>query len=382
MSAQNPGKVVSRQIITLGILLGTSLQLNAAAYQIFPTLAYDNPASLGSVKQYTTIIGITDPLVRMQYTGVAGPVTGTTVSNTSVLLPYARAAARISPSWVAGFDITHPVLSNIRYPADSFINSIVVDSILQDTNYSPKISYKVSDRLTLGVGFDANNMTDAQVNFDVPPMGLMVNQSSSWGYGWDVGAAITLNDSNFLNFSYYSEINLPRMTGYSQWGSVYQSSFSDNVVLPATWTLNLVHLLTPKWTVLETVRYVQWSKERDLTLMNTAIGTLFFPLNYNDNWSGMVAARYQWNDKWGISAAVEYATNPQPTAFRPIALPACAVTIVGGGIEYALTSRWTAQFRYGYAFANPEINQQLPVPQLGHVDIGVNILDLGVTWKV
>jgi len=210
----------------------------------------------------------------------------------------------------------------------------------------------------------------------------MTNKTSGWNYGWDAGFAFQINQSNFLNVNYYSEINFSKLTGYSQQSNVYQANFSDNLVVPATWTLNLVHKPTSLWTVVETFRYIQWSVEKNFELINSAEGNIIFPLNYNDSWSAQLATRYQVSEKWGVGIAAEYDSSPQSTAFRPIALPATSITLLGASLDYALTSQWSAKLQYAYIFANPEINQAGPPAQLGHVNIGVNAVDLGVAWKI
>ena len=253
---------------------------------------------------------------------------------------------------------------------------------LKDTNYSPKFSYQMTDKLAIGFGFDANQLSNAQVNFGSPQLGEMINKSSGWSYGWDAGLALQINPSNFLNVSYYSKINFEHLSGYSQRGNLSQTNFSDNLVIPTIYTLNLVHKPTSLWTVVETLRYIQWSEEHNLMLTNSAAGNITFPLNYNDTWSVQVATRYQLFDDWGVGIAAEYDSNPQSTAYRPIALPATSVVLLGGSIAYALNTKWSAKLQYAYLFANPEINQSGPPTQFGHVKIGVNIVDFGVAWKI
>ena len=361
-------------------LLGSSAF--AAAYQIFPTLAYDNPATLNTTGKVTAILGATDIDVRMKYMGSVGSQSGSALSSTNTLLPYFRAAYRVDPKWVVSFDISHPALANISYPATSIVSPVVINTIIKDTNYSPKFSYQMNDTLAIGLGFDVNEISDAQPNFGGPPLGKMVNKSAGLNYGWDTGLAYKLNKTNFLSVSYYSEIKFDHLAGYSQQGPVYQPNFSDNITFPATWTLNLVHQPTSLWTIVETVRYIQWSVEQDLTLTNSAGGNISLPLNYNDSWSALLGTRYQLFEHWGLGLAAEYQSNPQSTTFRPIALPTASLVILGASIDYALSSQWTAKLQYAYGFTNPEINRTTPVVQQGHINIGVNILDLGLTWKV
>lgn len=354
---------------------------NSASYQIFPTLAYENPAALNSINKFTAIIGTTDIAVGMKYTGTISGIYGTASSNTNIFLPYLRLASRINPKLVTAFDISHPVLSNIAYTSSSFVSRLVTDDIIKDTNYSPKLSYQITDKIAVGLGVDINQISNAQINFVAQPSGIMFNQSSAWGYGWDTGLALQLNKSNFLNLSYYSEINFTHLAGVSQLGNLYRPDFSDNLIIPTTYTLNLVHKPTELWMLFETIRYIQWSQEQNLLLKNSVAGDLFFPLNYNDSWSLQIASRYQILEDWGLGVAAEYESSPQSVAFRPIALPATSITLLATSIEHTISKQWSAKLQYAYVFADPRINQAGPTPQNGHVKIGVNIVDFGVTWK-
>jgi long-chain fatty acid transport protein len=187
--------------------------VHAAAYQIFPTMAYENAAMLNAVNQYTAIIGSTDIVIRLKYVGLVDSELGSAVSDTDTFLPYLRLASRMNPKWVTSFDVSHPLLSNVQYPVSSFVDVAGISAIIIDTNYSPKVSYQVSDSVALGVGFNANNISDAEVALGTPPPNETINKSQGWGYGWDIGLVAQLNESNLLALSYYSQIDFKHLRG-------------------------------------------------------------------------------------------------------------------------------------------------------------------------
>jgi len=362
-------------------LLGVS-QAYSAAYQIFPTLAYDNAAMLNTVNQYTAIIGTTDVVVGMSYIGTIDNVFGKAVTDTNTVLPYLRLASRANDKWVMSFDVSHPLLANVRYPLSAFMSEAGTDAIIYDTNYSPKVSYQITETVALGVGFDANNVSNSETNFGEPPTLEALNIARGWGYGWDAGLFFKLDDFNKISFSYYSRIYFPRLSGVSILGNIVDSNFSNNLVAPTTFTLNAMHQVTPKWSFSETARFVLWSQEKNLTLTNSAAGDVTIPLNYNDIWSLMLTTRYQFSDRWAWEGVVEYQGNAQSIDYRPIVLPTTDLVIGGVMLDYAASSQWSAQLRYAYAYANTGIEQARPPAQSGHVNIGVNIMDIGLTWKM
>lgn len=368
--------------IKIGLLLSLfPTTLLGAAYQIFHTVAYNNAAELSAVNRARLIIGGTDPLVSMRYTGQIGTQNGTTASHTATFLPYLSVAYRINPAYTVAFDITHPIFANIQFPKSDFTGPLVTDSIIMDTNYSPKLSVKISDHISLGLGFDANNISDAQLNFMYAGT-ENINKTHGWRFGWDTGIEIILNDSNFLDFTYYSKINFEQLTGYSQYGNLYQGNFSDNLVIPDTYILNLTHKLAEHWFVFETLRYISWSEANYLALRNSALGTYTVPLNYNDSGTFAIGTRYEWQENWSALVFVEYQTSPQSTQYRPLGLPASALSVLGGSIDHRFSQYWTLNLHYTYVFANPPIDQAGPPIQNGHMAINVTILDIGLTWKI
>jgi long-chain fatty acid transport protein len=362
-------------------LLGIS-QVYSAAYQIFPTLAYDNAAMLNAINQYTAIIGTTDVVVGMSYVGTVDTEFGKATSDTNTVLPYLRLASRMDSKWVASFDVTHPLLANVSYPLSAFMSEAGTDAIIYDTNYSPKVSYQITETLALGIGFDANNVSNSEVNFGEPPTLEALNISRGWGYGWDAGLVFKLDEFNKFSFSYYSRIDFPRLKGTSTLGNIQNLNFSDNLVAPTTFTLNAMHQVTPEWSLSETARFVLWGQEKNLTLTNSAAGDVTIPLNYNDIWSLMLATRYQFSERWAWGGVIEYQGNAQSIDYRPIVLPTTDLVIGGVMLDYAASSQWSAQLRYAYVYANTGIERAGPPTQSGHVNIGVNIMDIGLTWKM
>ncbi len=354
----------------------------AAAYQIFPPMAYENAAMLNEINQHTMVIGSTDFVIRLKYTGSVGSEIGTAVSDTDTFLPYLRLASRINSKWVASFDVSHPLLSNVQYPADSFVDVVGIDAILIDTNYSPKVSYQITDKFALGAGFDVNNISNAQVNLGTPPPNETINKSQGFGYGWDVGLTVQLSESNLLAMSYYSQIDFKHLRGTSTRGSLYRGDFSDDVIAPATFTLNLVHHVTSEWTLAETARFVWWSAEKGLLLKNSVDGDVFLPLNYEDIWSFMWAVRYQCSEHLALGGVAEYVANAQSVYYRPIVLPTASLLVGGALLEYHFSSEVNGVLRYAFAYANPKIDQPGPPLQQGRVNVGVNVIDLGFTWKM
>ena len=268
---------------------------HATSYQIFTPAAYANPAALNSVKEAELILGGTTLVSSLHFSGTAAGVTGSTTSNTTDLMPYGRVAFRLSPKIVVGLDISQPFYTNIQYPTTSFLAPFAIGTVLRDTDYNPKISYQVNPRLALGVGLDAHNFYNGQLNFAIPPFGDMTNKANSWAYGWDVGAFFVATPATFLNLSYFSQV-IEHASGQSKWGPLVNNHFSADVKFPATTIANVIQMLSPKWALSATLRYSQWNLLRYLVLQKTALPggpTLAIPDQFFNNFTAQLATHYQ-----------------------------------------------------------------------------------------
>lgn len=380
-------KKISINSLRCSILLSiVSSNVFAAAYQIFPELAYENPAALNSVKKGQVILGIGIPTIKFRFNGSNGPFSGQASTVETNVLPYGRFAWRLSPKIVTSLDITNPVYSDFKYPVNSIVSALSTSTVMIGKNYSPKLSYEIKPGLAVGVGFDAHNFSNLQLSFAAPPFGELSNRASGWAYGWDAGIFYALTQTTFASLSYYSQMN-HEDTGTSTWGPFSTDNYRANVVLPATTSLNIIHLLSKQWVLSATLRYIQWKPYQHIYQYNTALpvnsGFLDFPIFYKNSWSGLLASRYQINEHWAVKGALEYDSNLQPLIYRPLGMPADQIGLIAAGGEYAFTKQWSGSLVYIHGFSNPKLQNIGPIgPVNGHVRINGNSVALSVTWNI
>lgn len=362
-----------------------STPLYATSYQIFADLNFSNPAALNSIKHDEIILGGTGLFSRLHFTGTSAGIKGTTTSNTDDFLPYARWAARVSPKLVVGVDISQPYFTDIRYPRNSIVNVFATETFIRDTNISPRLSYQATERLALGIGLDINDLYNGQLNFAVPPFGLMTNKADSWAAGFDMGLFYVATPATFLNLIYYSKI-VQHAKGTSTWGPFVNYSLSADVKLPATYIANVIQMLSPVWALSATVRYVQWNTVRFTVLQNTALAGLpiTVPDHFYNNISTELATHYQINQKWGALAAIDYEPNVQPTYTRNVGLPTYTRVIPAVGAEYEVCKGFKAKLTYAHIFSKPPINMSIVTGQhiQGHEYLNAEAIDFSITYDV
>lgn len=359
---------------------------HATSYQIFADNNFANPAALNSVKHEEIIMGSMVLNSRFHFTGTAAGVSGSTTSRTNDVLPYGRFAVRLSPQFVASLDITQPYYTNIQYPRNSLINLFATETFIRDTNYSPKLSYQVTPRLALGAGIDANNLYNGQLNFVVPPFGVLTNKADSWAYGYDLGLFFVATRATFLNLSYYSAI-VQHANGRSNWGPFTNNSLQADVKLPATTILNVIQMLSMKWALSATIRYAQWNPVAYTVIQNTALPggpTITVPDHFYNNISTELATHYQINDKWGALGAIDYEPTVQPTYTRNPGLPTYNRFVPAIGAEYEIGKGLKAKLIYAHIFSKPPINMTLATGAhiQGHDYLNADAVDFSINYDI
>lgn len=371
---------------TTGFILAASLGMSSAvhsiAYQNDLGLAYANPADLGLVNRVEVIGGGNEIYLKSKYTGLLGSSYGTGISETSGFLPLGRFAYRLTPKVVVGVDITEPIYSNFRFPVTSFVAPAATNVILYDTDISPRVAFKATDSLTLGLGLNINYLYEAELSFLVPPLGNLHNGGDAWNMGYNLGLSYAINKTTFLGLSFYSGMR-QHVQGISTWGPL-SSNDNINPMVPGAVSLELTKFLSQTWLVNLTIRDILWSPFQTLSVRNSALGVnLIFPQNYYDSFTYSLLTRYAFNDKIAGLAFVQYLPKSQSTPFRSIGLPPNDANVVGVGAEYTISQGLTALLTYGYVWGSAPIDMQYPFgPALGNVKVTANVVGLRVKYSV
>lgn len=364
--------------------LALSTNLHAVSYQNDLGLAYANPADYGRVNRVEVIAGGNEVFLNLQYAGFLGPQYGYAQTKTSGFLPQGRFAYRINPKIVIGVDITQPIYSDFSFAQNSFVAPTATDTLLRNTDISPRFSYQATEALTLAAGLNINWMYAGALSFVVPPFGNLNNTGSSWNYGYDLGLTYAIRKGSILGLSYYSGFT-QHAKGLSTWGPNISRDEID-ITIPATTTLEFTQFLSEKWLINGNIRYVQWSHFKTLAIQSTALPfnpTIVAPQNYFDTFNYTLVTRYQVNEKFAGLLVGQYLPKSQNTEFRNIGLPPNDATILGLGVEYNISQGLSALLVYAYGFGHAPIDIATPAGRaIGKVDVTANVVNMRLKYSV
>ncbi len=383
--------------LSTGILCVLVLNAHANVIQYFAGISYNNPSELFKVKKSALLMGGTGSYADLAFTGsvlnfnTGQYDSGISHSRTYTVLPYGRIAKRLDEKTVFALDVTEPFNSNLNWGTDSFTKYAATQNYLTDVDASPKMSYAFNQKLQLGAGLNFNFLLNNEVNWAFPTgqatSANLINKTSSFGLGYNVGATYIINQTNFLGLTYYSRIR-QNTKGHSELGSSYSDKLLFTFSMPATTVLSYVHIFNPTWLISLQAFQSEWNVNQYARLHNTAAPPPFsnfvFDMHFDRSYAVLGALRNQFTEKLGIALAGMIDDGPEHNNLRTIVFPSDTQYFLGLIGDYRVNTNTTFELIYGRVFSYPSMQNRAMVNNTsvpfttGFVNINVNVVDLKI----
>ncbi|KTC65647.1 outer membrane protein (plasmid) [Legionella adelaidensis] len=369
-----------------------SIQSHANVVQYFTGINYSNPTEIFTTKKNQMQLGATGFRTIGRFQGSVFNFNpgdyGAGVSRTSTtsLLPYGRIATGINEKEIEGVDITEPFHSNWNWGNNSFTRYTATQTYLTDIDISPRLSYSFSKQWQVGGGLNFNFLNNNESNWAVPTSSTtyasLVNRTSSFGLGFNVGAYYLINQTNFLGAAYYSKIR-QQGRGYSNLETP-NNSFTFDFNMPATTVLSYVHIFNPQWLANLKLFYSEWSANQFLMFKNTAVSNpqdFTVPTQYRNSTAIAGALRRQMNDKLGLTAIGVVDDGPERDQYRVLNFPADRQYFLALAADYHFTRNTSVELLYGYGWETARMNNSPPLGPtttpfpMGDTKLSANVVD-------
>jgi long-chain fatty acid transport protein len=173
-------------------------------------------------------------------------------------------------------------------------------------------------------------------------------------WGWQVGTAWQLNETNRIGFSYKSEVKLD-LTGHAEgmgFGLMapgMRKNGSMELVMPATAELASYHQLTDKMAVHASFNWTDWSAFEKLEAeFNDGTSSMVKEEHWEDNYRLAVGGTYQLNQKLTLRSGVAYDTSAVSDKNRTITIPETdrLWLSIGAGYDWSKNLSLDAGFTY------------------------------------
>jgi long-chain fatty acid transport protein len=210
-----------------------------------------------------------------------------------------------------GFALTGNFGSAVNYDDDWVGRYYVKEATLLGISFLPSIAYKVTDKLSLGASLNAmyatfknqvaiNNLNpaygDGQLKLDDHDWGWGVNLGLLYEFSADTRLGLTWNSAVDLDFKAEADFSnlAPGLSALLNSRGLLNSKIDVGITVPQQAMASIFHQLTPKWAVLGSLGWQDWSEfgQVQLGIDDTTNPTSTTEdLDFDDTWHAALGAQ-------------------------------------------------------------------------------------------
>ncbi|MFV8463619.1 outer membrane protein transport protein [Vibrio campbellii] len=226
-------------------------------------------------------------------------------------------------------------------------------------------AYQVLESVSIGGGIryimaEGSFGAVSTANSLVPlPQGtaLKYMEGDDTAWGWQVGTAWQINESNRLGFTYKSEVDLTlegyaKGFGFNQANPTAHKNGSMDLALPATAELASFHQLTDKVAVHASINWTNWSSFKELVADFPGENSVEIKQeNWEDNYRFAIGTTYQMTPKLALRSGIAYDTSAVSEEHRTATIPETDRTWLSIGAGYQWSEQLTLDAGFTYILA-------------------------------
>jgi long-chain fatty acid transport protein len=410
---------------------GTAYAGGAAAAQDASTVHY-NPAGMSRLDHDELMIGMELVSPDIKFTNQ-----GSTIFNGSPLLGSNRGTGgklafipdmfyvtQLTDKLHVGIGLTGPWGLVTNYDDDWLGRYSEITTSVHVINVNPSLSYKISDQLSVGIGFDVQHakallrqaidfgtvcvgaLGTATCNaaFNLQPqmddgIGKVVGRDIGFGFNGGILYQPTENlrfGAHYrsrvkLGFTGHARFNLPANVRAFFAAAGAPSAFTDtvakfNLTIPEQASGSAYFKFDPRWAVMGDVTWTRWSRLPGVTI--TFPATPATPTNFlSTNWSNVFrfasGVEHYYSDNLTLRGGFAYDESPVPDSTRGPGIPDSDHYSLGTGASYRLTDRLTADVSYIHMFYKAGAANRISATGSalkGAFHVNVDTVGVGIRW--
>lgn len=288
-----------------------------------------NPGAVSFLDSLRGIsLGASFIMPRMTYLEPSpGIYTANTVKHTGTPFTlYAVVKFKKTAKWNAGLGVYTPFGSRLQWPDDWKGQFLIREIDLQTIFIQPTASYKLNDKLGIGIGFiyatgSFSLRKGIPVQDSTGAYGEASLKGKASGYGFNAGIYFKANDKFSLGLDYRSQVAVKIAGGTADF-TVPSSladyfpttTFSTQINLPQTISLGAGYKVNDKLTMALDVNFVGWKSYDSLVIDfvdNTEkLADVHSPKMYHNALIYRLGAQFKLNDKWTTRLGAYFDSSP------------------------------------------------------------------------
>jgi long-chain fatty acid transport protein len=253
----------------------------------------------------------------------------------------------------------------------------------------PSVAYRVNERLSIGASVNAMYgvlQTEVAVNNIVPgmPDGELRVDDRTWGWGANLGLLYELDEKTRFGVTYTSQVNLDfnPHTQFRNLGPLLRRALAERnrldteldlgVKVPQSLQVSIVREVDPRWTVLGSIAWQEWSKfgRVDIGVDGNDIKETAF--DFNNSWHAAVGAQYRYDDRQTFDFGIAYDQGFEDGGKVSPLMPANGAWRLGLGMHTTVDKRFSWGIAAEYVYSGTlDVNMHgaLPVALGGRGDL-------------
>lgn len=271
----------------------------------------------------------------------------------------------LSPDLKLGVAVTGNFGAAVKYDEGWVGRYRAQEGTLLGVSVLPSIATRIDDRLSVGASLNLMYGTldnEVAVNNIVGPDGSLTVKDRTWGVGANLGLLYELDRGTRFGITYTSPVKLDfeARPEWSDLGPGLQALLASRglldartrvgVTVPQGVNAGVYHEIDPRWAVLGSVGWQDWSKfgAVDVGVDANDPVALTTRLNFEDTWQLAGGAQYRWSDAWLLNAGIAYDSGFQSNGSIALALPVNSAWRfgIGGQNEASGTFGWGWSLSY------------------------------------
>ncbi len=254
-----------------------------------------------------------------------------------------------------GIGIYNPFGSRLEWPDDWKGQFLIREIDLKTFFIQPTISYKLNEKLGIGVGF-VFATGSFSLRKGIPIQDSLANygegnlKGNASGIGFNAGIYFKANEKFSIGIDYRSQVNVTVDKGTAEFtvpNSVAeffpQTTFSTQLKLPQVATLGFGYLLNSKIKLALDINYIGW-KSYDSLIINFEQNTdkladIHSARMYENVFIFRIGGQYQLTDKWTVRLGTYYDMTPVKAGYLTPETPDVNKIGITSGASFRVTKK-------------------------------------------
>ena len=364
--------------------MGTSFAGRASAAQD-ATILFGNPAGISKLERPQVVGGFATIKADIDIDdSSAETADGDMVPLATVPFAYYTSPINEQWSWGIGMYVPYALISDYEKSFGGRYKGLY--SKVEVVTLQPTISYKITDRVSVGFGPTINkikgkltsNLNDGALSGIIGGSGdAKVNiKGDDTAVGFNLGVLVDVTDSLTWGLTYHSKVD------YTLEGRTKISGFDSPVLgaanneydasldftTPETVDTSITYALDDKWTVYAGTTWTRWSRldaivvENEgtptLPILGNSFATVSEDLKWHDTWSHAIGASYQLTPAVVLRTGLAFDPSPSENAHRTVRIPVGNRKVFSLGAGWSPSEDVTIDVAYSYLRENKaSVNQ-------------------------